>query len=72
LSQVIDRGAQVVASGAARCASQVLAHGARVVARGAATQSQQEKSNSEDVQRSGVNFTGCIYSVPRLSSRRLN
>jgi hypothetical protein len=58
LSQVIDRGAQVVASGAARCASQVLARGAWVDARGAATQSQQEKGNSEDVQRSGVNVTG--------------
>jgi hypothetical protein len=35
-SQVLDRGAQVVARGAARCALQVLDRGAQAVTRGAA------------------------------------
>jgi hypothetical protein len=63
LSQVLDRDAQAVARGAARCASQVLDRGAR--AGGAVTPiafdkvgsaamlPQQEKNNSADVQRGG-------------------
>jgi hypothetical protein len=35
-SQVLDRGAQAVARGAARCLSQVLGRGAKAVAHGAA------------------------------------
>jgi hypothetical protein len=49
--QVLGRGTQAVARGAARCLSQVLVRGAQAVARGAATLSQQEKSKSEDLQR---------------------
>jgi hypothetical protein len=37
--------------------SQVLGRGAQVVARGAATLSQQEKSNSADVQQNRVSLT---------------
>jgi hypothetical protein len=36
LSQVLDRGVQVVARGAVYCASQVLGRGAEAVSRGAA------------------------------------
>jgi hypothetical protein len=65
LSQVIDRGAQAVARGTARCASQVLDRGARAVAAAprrplqfaeagsAAMTSQKKNSNSADVQRDG-------------------
>jgi hypothetical protein len=45
--------------------SQVLGRGAQAAARGAATLSQQEKSNSADVQQSRVNITGLIFSVER-------
>jgi hypothetical protein len=55
-AQVLGRGAQAVARGAARCASQVLGRGAQAFARGAATLPQQEKNNSADVQRSKVNI----------------
>jgi hypothetical protein len=65
LSQVLDRGAQAVARGAARCASQVLDRGAKAVARGAATLPQQEKNKSADVQRNRVNITGFIYTLAR-------
>ena len=47
MSQVLDRGAQAVARGAARCASQVLGRVTQALARGAATQSQQEKINRQ-------------------------
>jgi hypothetical protein len=65
LSQLLDRGAQAVARGAARCFSQALDLGAQVVTRGAATLLQQEKSDSEDFQRSRVNITDCICKVER-------
>jgi hypothetical protein len=65
LSQVLDHGAQAVARGTARCASRVLGHGAQTVARSAATLSQQEKANSENVQRSRLYFTGLICTVAR-------
>jgi hypothetical protein len=57
LSQVIDRGAQAVARGAARC---VDVHAPQVLDRGAqpAALSQQENSNSEDVQRGKVILPG--------------
>jgi hypothetical protein len=45
LTQVLDRGTEAVARGAALCASQVLDRGAQAVARDAAMLSQQEKSN---------------------------
>ena len=54
--EVLDRGAQAVARGGAHCASLVLDRGVQVVAV-AATLSQQEKSNSPDVQRKRANFT---------------
>jgi hypothetical protein len=60
LSQVLDRGAQAASRGAARYAPQVLESCVQFVARGDATQSQQEKNNSADVQRSRVNITGFI------------
>jgi hypothetical protein len=58
--QVLDRGAQAVARGAARCASQVLGRGAQAFDLNAATLSQQEMNNSADVQRSRVTITGFI------------
>jgi hypothetical protein len=61
LSQVLDRGANAVARGIARCALQVLYRGIQAVARGAATLSQQEKNNSADVQRNGVNVADVIH-----------
>jgi hypothetical protein len=70
LSQVLDRGAQAVDRGIARCASQVLFRGTQAVARGAAALSQQEKNNSADVQPNGVNITDGICLVARYSSRR--
>jgi hypothetical protein len=65
VSQVLGRGAQAVARGAARCASQVLYRGAQADTRGAATLSQQEKTNSVDVQRECVNIIGFICTVAR-------
>jgi hypothetical protein len=65
LSKVLDLGTYTVSRGAAPCASQVLGRGARAVARGAAAQSQQEKNNSVDVQRSRVNYTGFICAAVR-------
>jgi hypothetical protein len=59
--QVLDRGAQAVVCGAARCALQVLDRNAQATVRGAATLSQQEKNNSADVQWSRVNITGFVY-----------
>jgi hypothetical protein len=60
LSQVLDRSAKAVARGAARFAPQVLNLGAQAAARAAAMLPQQEKSNSVDVKRNGVNITGFI------------
>jgi len=57
-SQELDLFAQAAACGTTCCASQVLGRGAQAVARGAATLPQQEKSNSEIMQRSRVNITG--------------
>jgi hypothetical protein len=68
--QVLGRGAQPVARGAARCASQVLCCNAQAVARGAATLTQQEKNKSANVQRNRVNITGCICAVVKYLSRR--
>jgi hypothetical protein len=80
-AQVLERGAQAVARGGARCTSQVfdlvaqaaargclllvLDRDAQIVARGAATLSQQEKKNSADVQRSRMNSTRVQYLIAR-------
>ena len=56
-AQVIDCGAQVVARGAAPCASQVLNRGAEVDALGNATLPQQEKKHAADLKRSRENIT---------------
>jgi hypothetical protein len=63
--QVIDRGAQGVSRGGARCASQVLDRGAQADARDAATPPQQEKNNSADEQRDSLTITGSICTVAR-------
>jgi hypothetical protein len=69
--QILDRGAQAVSRGAARCASQVLGRGAKAVSRGAAALPQQEKNNSTDLQRKKkLNITGFICSAARRPSRR--
>jgi hypothetical protein len=47
LSQVLGRGAQTAARGAARFASQIVRRGAQAVARGAAALSQQEKTKRQ-------------------------
>jgi hypothetical protein len=65
LSQVLDRGSQSVARGAARCSLQVRARGAQAVARGATTLPLLEKNNSADVQRKRVNIAGFICTVAR-------
>jgi hypothetical protein len=66
-AQVLDHGAQAVASGGARCASQVLDRGSQAgvetASRGATTLPQQEKNNSADVQRKQINIDGFIYTV---------
>jgi hypothetical protein len=63
--QVLGRGAQADACGAARCVSQVFDRGAFSIARCSATLSLHEKNNSVDVQRNRVNITGFICTVER-------
>jgi hypothetical protein len=62
---VLDREAQAVASGAARCLSQVLDIGTHAAGRVTATLSQQEKNNSADLQRKRVNISGFICTAAR-------
>jgi hypothetical protein len=70
LTQVLDRGAQAIARGAASCALQVLDRGAQVAARVAATLPQLEKNNSKDEKRNRVNITGFICTETRKHSLR--
>jgi hypothetical protein len=50
-AQVLVRGAQAAARCAARCASQVLDRSTQAISRGTAMLPQQEKNNSEGLQR---------------------
>jgi hypothetical protein len=65
-SQVLGRGAQAYARGAAL----VLDRGAQAVFRGAAALPQQEQNNSADLQQHRVNITGFICTVARPTSQR--
>jgi hypothetical protein len=74
LSQVLDldRGAQAVSRGAARCASQLVDRGAQAGALGTAMLPQQEEINSGDVERGRVNMNKESELWPHTHTEHLN